>query len=265
MEMPQHQPLREHVAIVTGAGQGIGRAVARTLADHGAHLVVNDLDQSNAESTAEELRSSVTTAFHFQADVTDAPGVQAMVDWTADTFGAVHILVNNAGIQHVARVEEFPPEKWDAVIAINLSSAFHLIRAALPGMRRRKSGRIAAIASAHGLSASPFKCAYVAAKHGMLGLVKTVALEVAEENITCNAVCPGYVLTPLVESQIAATAKTRGISRESVKRDVMLARQPAKRFVSVAEVAAMVVYLCGDSAASVTGAALSMDGGWTAL
>jgi 3-hydroxybutyrate dehydrogenase len=181
-----------------------------------------------------------------------------------DKFGAVDVLVNNAGIQHVAPVDEFPLDKWDAIIAINLSSAFHTVRAALPAMKARGWGRIVNIASAHALVASPFKSAYVSAKHGIAGFTKTVALEVAEQGITVNAICPGYVLTPLVEKQIPDTAKARGISEEAVKRDVLLAAQPTKKFVGVDEIAGLTAFLCSDAAASITGAILSIDGGWTA-
>lgn len=259
--------LKGKVAVVTGSTSGIGLGILRALSAQGCAVVMNGLGKSDEiESVRAQVESEGAQPVRFHpADMTRPDEIADLIGFAERELGSPDIVVANAGIQHVARVEEFPPEKWDAVLAINLSSAFHLIRAALPGMRRKKWGRIVAVASAHGLSASPFKCAYVAAKHGMLGLVKTVALEVAEENITCNAICPGYVLTPLVESQIADTARTRGISAESVKRDVMLARQPTKRFVSISEVAAMTVYLCGNSAASITGAALSMDGGWSAL
>ena len=254
-------------AVVTGSTSGIGLGILRALAAEGCAVVMNglgDAKEIEAARAAIESESGQPVRFH-PADMSRPAEIAEMGAFAEKEFGQVDILVNNAGIQFVARVEEFPPEKWDAILAINLSSAFHMIRAVLPGMRERKSGRIINIASAHGISASPFKCAYVAAKHGMLGLAKTVALETAEENITCNAICPGYVLTPLVESQVADTARTRGIPPETVRRDVMLARQPTKRFVSTEEVAAMVVYLCGDSAAGVTGAALSIDGGWSAL
>jgi 3-hydroxybutyrate dehydrogenase len=182
-----------------------------------------------------------------------------------EAFGPVHILVNNAGIQHVARVEEFPPEKWDAIIAINLSSAFHTTAAAIPAMRSAGWGRIVNIASAHGLTASPFKSAYIAAKHGLVGFTKTVALELAEEGVTCNAICPGYVLTPLVESQIADQMKVHGLPRESVVKEVMLQRQPTREFARVEDIGAMTVFLCSDAAAQITGTTLSIDGGWTAL
>ena len=190
--------------------------------------------------------------------------IAAMVKKAAAEFGAVDILVNNAGIQHVAPIDEFPPETWDAIIAINLVANFHTIRHALPGMKAKNWGRIVNIASAHALVASPFKSAYVAAKHGVAGLTKTVALEVAQQGITVNAICPGYVRTPLVEKQIPDTAKARGITEEEVVRDVLLAAQPTKQFVTVEQVAALAVYLVSDAAASVTGAILSMDGGWTA-
>ena len=261
------QTLSGKVAVVTGSTSGIGLGILRALAGEGCAVVMNGLGKSSdieAERARAEADFSQPVRFH-PADMRRPEEIAELVAFAEKEFGRADILVNNAGIQFVARVEEFPPEQWDAVLAINLSSAFHAIRAALPGMRRRGSGRIVNIASAHGLSASPFKCAYVAAKHGLLGLTKTVALEVAEENITCNAICPGYVLTPLVESQIAATAEARGMPPESVKREVMLVRQPTKRFVSVGEVAAMAVYLCGDAAAAVTGASLSLDGGWSAL
>jgi 3-hydroxybutyrate dehydrogenase len=187
-----------------------------------------------------------------------------MVEKAAAKFGAVDVLVNNAGIQHVAPIDEFPVDKWDAIIAINLTSAFHTIRAALPAMKKKGWGRIVNIASAHALVASPFKAAYVSAKHGLAGLTKTVALEVAQQGITANAICPGYVRTPLVEKQIPDQAKARGISEEAVVRDVILAAQPTKRFVGVDEVAGLTAYLCSDAAASITGALLSIDGGWTA-
>jgi 3-hydroxybutyrate dehydrogenase len=190
--------------------------------------------------------------------------VAAMVDQAARRFGSVDVLVNNAGIQHVAPVEEFPVESWDQILAINLSSAFHAVRSALPGMKKRKWGRIINIASAHGLVASPFKSAYVAAKHGLVGLTKTVALETAGTGITCNAICPGYVLTPLVERQIEDHVLTRGITREDAISNVILERQPSKEFVKIEEIAALAVFLAGNLAASITGAAYSIDGGWTA-
>ena len=202
-------------------------------------------------------------AYH-GADMSKPTEIEEMVAYANQTFGSLDILVNNAGIQHVAPVEEFPAEKWDQILAVNLSSAFHGIRAALPGMKEKGWGRIINIASAHGLVASPFKSAYVAAKHGVVGLTKTVALETAGSGITCNAVCPGFVLTPLVETQIQDRAREHGISREDAIKNVILERQPSKEFVKVEEVAALTVFLAGDSAASITGAAYSIDGGWTA-
>ena len=196
--------------------------------------------------------------------MTQPAEIKTMIEDTAAAFGGVDILVNNAGIQYVSPIDEFPVEKWDAIIAIDLSSAFHTTRAALPMMKAKGWGRIVNIASAHGLVASPYKSAYVAAKHGVVGLTKTIALEVAELGITCNAICPGYVQTPLVEGQIADTAKARGITREEVLRDVLLAAQPTKQFVQPEQVGALVVYLAGDAAAAITGSALTMDGGWTA-
>jgi 3-hydroxybutyrate dehydrogenase len=198
------------------------------------------------------------------ADMSKPAAIEAMVKKAISEFGAVDILVNNAGIQHVAPIDEFPVEKWDAIMAINLSAAFHTIRHALPKMKSRKWGRIINIASAHALAASPYKSAYVAAKHGIAGLTKTVALEVAELGITANAVCPGYVLTPLVEKQIPDTAKARGITEEQVVKDVLLAAQPTKQFVTVSQVASLTAYLASDLAASVTGAIIPVDGGWTA-
>jgi 3-hydroxybutyrate dehydrogenase len=198
------------------------------------------------------------------ADMTKPDEIEAMIDQAKAELGGVDIIVNNAGIQHVAPVDEFPVEKWDTIIAVNLTSAFHMIRLTLPLMKQKGWGRIINIASAHGLIASPYKSAYVSAKHGMLRLTKTVALEVAEQGITCNAICPGYVLTPLVEGQIDDTAKARGIDRETVIRDVMLGEQPTKRFVTVEEVARLTVFLCDEAGASITGTALSVDGGWTA-
>jgi len=198
------------------------------------------------------------------ADMTRPDAIEAMMKLAADAFGGIDVLVNNAGIQHVAPVDEFPPEKWNAIIAVNLSAAFHTTRLALPYMKRRRWGRIVNIASAHAIVASPFKSAYVAAKHGLGGLTKTVALEVAELGITVNAICPGYVLTPLVEKQIPDTAKARGISEDAVRRDVLLAAQPTRKFVSVAQVAALAAFLCSSDADSITGTLLPIDGGWTA-
>lgn len=254
------------VALVTGSTSGIGLGIARSLAGEGADIVLNGLgDKTDIETTRGCLADEFGVRAIYQgADMRDASAIAAMVREVDAQLGKVDILVNNAGIQHVAPVEEFPAEKWQAILAINLSSAFFAIQAALPGMRSRGHGRIVNIASAHGLVASPFKAAYVAAKHGVLGLTKTVALETAEAGITCNAVCPGYVWTPLVEQQIDDQAKSHGLRREQVIRDVLLSKQPNKRFATVDEIGALVAFLAGDAAASITGAALPVDGGWTA-
>ncbi len=254
------------IAIVTGSTSGIGLGIARALAESGASVVLNGFGKTGEiERTREELAQSYDVKVVFNgADISKAEQVVDMVRVTEGELGAVDILVNNAGIQHVAPVEEFPPEKWDAVLAINLSGAFHAIRAAVPGMKNRGFGRIVNVASAHGLVASPFKAAYVAAKHGIVGLTKVVALELAEKGITVNAVCPGYVWTPLVEKQIDDQAKAHKISREKVVRDVLLSKQPNKRFATVEELGAITTFLCTDGAASITGTSIAVDGGWTA-
>jgi len=253
-------------AIVTGSTSGIGLGMATGLAQAGANVVLNGLgDPDEIEKTRSQLADACGVEVRYDgADMRKPDQIAAMVEAAGEAFGGVDIVVNNAGIQHVSPVEEFPLQKWDDILAINLSSAFHTIRAAVPMMKTKGWGRIINLASAHGLVASPFKSAYVSAKHGMLGLTKTVALEVAETGITANAICPGYVHTPLVDGQIDDTAKARGIPRESVIRDVMLEPQPTKRFVEVDEVAALTVFLCTDGAASITGASLPVDGGWTA-
>jgi 3-hydroxybutyrate dehydrogenase len=258
--------LKGRTALVTGSTSGIGLGIAARLAAEGANIVLNGFgDPGKIEKIRAELvaRHGIRAAYD-AADMTKPEAIRAMVESAVATFGAVDVLVNNAGIQHVAPVDEFPVDKWDAIIAINLSSAFHTTRAALPAMKKKGWGRIVNIASAHALVASPFKSAYVSAKHGLAGLTKTVALEVAQLGITANAICPGYVLTPLVQNQIPDTARARGISEEAVVRDVILAAQPTKKFVKVDEVAALAAYLCSDAAAAVTGALLSIDGGWTA-
>jgi 3-hydroxybutyrate dehydrogenase len=251
---------------VTGSTSGIGLGIARALAREGANVVLNGFGnpaEIEAARAGIEAEFGVKAAYS-PADMTKPAEIAAMIKTAQQTFGAVDIVVNNAGIQHVAPIEEFPVEKWDAIIAINLSSAFHTIRAAVPGMKARKWGRIVNTASAHSLVASPFKAAYISAKHGLAGLTKTVALELATSGITCNCISPGYVWTPLVEKQIPDQMKSRNMTEEQVKRDVLLAAQPTKEFVTVDQVAALAVYLCSDAAASITGANISIDGGWTA-
>jgi 3-hydroxybutyrate dehydrogenase len=253
-------------ALVTGSTSGIGLGIATRLAAEGANIVLNGFgDAKEIEQLRSRLASTYKTSVVYDgADMSRAESISNMMQKAIAEFGAVDILINNAGIQHVAPVDDFPVAKWNAILAINLSAAFHTVRAALPAMKRKGWGRIVNIASAHALVASPFKSAYVAAKHGIAGFTKTVALEVAEQGITVNAVCPGYVLTPLVEKQIPDTAKARGISREAVIREVLLAAQPTKKFVTVEEVAALTAFLCSQDAASITGAVLPVEGGWTA-
>src|ERR1700756_3721855 len=246
-------------ALVTGSTSGIGLAYARALAAEGANVTINGF----GEAAAIEKDRGVKAAYS-PADMTKPTQIADMIHTAERTFGSLDILINNAGIQHVAPIEEFPIEKWDQIIGINLSSAFHTIRPAVPGRKARKWGGIINTASAHSLVASPFKSAYVSAKHGLNGLTKTVALEVATFGITANCISPGYVWTPLVEQQIPDTMKARGMTAEQVKRDVLLAAQPTKEFVTVEEVAALAVYLCSDAAKAITGANLSIDGGWTA-
>ncbi|MBI3433593.1 MAG: 3-hydroxybutyrate dehydrogenase [Proteobacteria bacterium] len=258
--------LKGKTAVVTGSTSGIGLAIARALAGSGANTLINGFGDAAA---IEKERAGIEKEFgvkalHSPADMTKPAEVAGMIRLAEAKFGAVDILVNNAGIQHVAPIEEFPIEKWDAIIAINLSAAFHAIRAAVPGMKARKWGRIICTASAHSLVASPFKSAYVTAKHGLTGLTKTVALELATFGVTANCISPGYVWTPLVEKQIPDTMKARNMSAEEVKHDVLLAAQPTKEFVTVEQVASLAVYLCSDSAAQITGTNLSIDGGWTA-
>ena len=259
--------LKRKVALVTGSTSGIGLGIAEALAAAGADVVLNGVGAADAEVEALRARiesqHGVRVAFD-AADMSRPEAIEAMVHGTIDRFGGLDILVNNAGIQHVAPVEEFPPQKWDAIIAINLTSAFHAIRHALPAMRRRGWGRIINIASAHALVASPYKSAYVAAKHGIAGLTKAVALEVATQRITVNAICPGYVLTPLVHKQIPDTARARGLTEQQVIDDVLLAAQPTKQFVTIEQVAALALFLASDAAASITGAVLPIEGGWTA-
>jgi 3-hydroxybutyrate dehydrogenase len=258
--------LKDRTALVTGSTSGIGLAYARALAAEGANVVINGFGDADA---IEKERSAIETDYRVKARYSAAnmmkpDEIAAMVAEAEKEFGAIDILVNNAGIQHVAPVDEFPIEKWDQIIAINLSSAFHATRAALPKMKEKGWGRIINTASAHAFVASPFKSAYVAAKHGIAGFTKTVALEVATKGITVNAIAPGYVWTPLVEKQIPDTMKARGLTKEQVINDVLLLAQPTKEFVTVEQVAALAVFLCTDSAKSITGTTLPMDGGWTA-
>ncbi len=253
-------------AIVTGSTSGIGLGIARAFANAGMNVMLNGFGDPNE---IERTRSSLEEDFgvhasYSAADMSKPDEINAMVEEARKTFGRVDVLVNNAGIQHVEAIETFPPVKWDAIIAINLSSAFHAIRGVVPEMKDRKWGRIINIASAHALVASPYKSAYVAAKHELLGLTKTVALETAEHGITVNAICPGYVLTPLVQKQIPETAKARGITEEEVIHDVLLHAQPTRQFVTTEQIGALSVFLCTAAAASMTGAALPVEGGWTA-
>ncbi len=258
--------LKNKSALVTGSTSGIGLGIVRALSRVGVNVMLNGFGDADAIGRlCRELADAGggRVAYH-AADVRSAAEVAALVAATEQAFGAVDILVNNAGIQFVAPTEDFPEERWDAVLDTVLNASFHAIKAALPGMRRRDWGRIVNLVSVHGLIASPFKSAYVAAKHGQIGLTKTVALEVAETGITCNAVCPGYVLTPLVEGQIDRQAQVHQLPRERVIREVMLAAQPSKRFVEIDDVAALILFLCGDAAKSITGTAIPIDGGWTA-
>jgi len=253
-------------ALVTGSTSGIGLGIATRLAADGANIVLNGFgDAAQIEALRKDLAAKNGVQVVYDgADMTKPDAIAAMMKRAIDKFGAVDILVNNAGVQHVAPVDEFPVDKWDLIIALNLSSAFHTTRLALPAMKKRRWGRIVNIASAHALVASPFKSAYVSAKHGLAGFTKTVALEVAQQGITANAICPGYVRTPLVDKQIPDQARAHGISEERVIREVILAPQPTKEFVKVEEVASLAAYLCSDAAAAITGAMLSIDGGWTA-
>jgi len=257
--------LKQKSSIVTGSTSGIGLGIAHAFAAQGADVMLNGFGNAEEiEATRAEMERRYGVKVRYSgADMSQPAQIRAMATEAEAAFGKVDIVVNNAGIQFVAPIEEFPEAKWDAIIAINLSSAFHLIKAVVPGMKARRFGRIVNVASAHGLTASPFKAAYVTAKHGLIGLAKTVALEVAEFGITANTICPGYVKTPLVDKQIADQAKAHGISEADVVRDVMLVHQARKDFVRVDELAALAVFLASDAAASMTASALAMDGGWT--
>lgn len=258
--------LKGKTALVTGSTSGIGLACARALAAEGANLVINGFGDAGE---IEEIRSGLEAAnggraLYSAADLTSPEAIETMIREAIGAFGAIDILLNNAGTQHVAPIDQFPPAKWDLIIALNLSAAFHTIRLALPGMKKKGWGRIINTASAHSLVASPNKAAYVAAKHGIAGLTKTVALEAATSGVTVNCISPGYVWTSLVENQIPDTMASRGLTREQVVADVMLAAQPTKKFVTIDQVAALMLFLCRDEAASITGANMTMDGGWTA-
>lgn len=254
-------------AVITGSNSGIGLGIAQVLAARGANVVLNSFtDRPEDHAITDEItQAGGGTAAYVQADMSDGDQCRALIAKAHQRFGRVDILVNNAGIQHVEGIPDFPAGKWDAIIAINLSSAFHTTAAALPLMRAQGWGRVVNISSAHGLTASPYKSAYVAAKHGVVGLTKVTALETAEEPITANAVCPGYVLTPLVEAQIPDQMKAHNMDRDTVIREVMLERQPSREFATTEQLGGTVAFLCSDDAAQITGTTLSVDGGWTAL
>jgi 3-hydroxybutyrate dehydrogenase len=258
-------PLTGQLAVVTGSTSGIGLGIARALAEAGANIVLNGLGRADEiEMLVGELAEAGVAVDYDPANLLLGESAADLIHGAVDRHGRIDILVNNAGIQHVAPIEEFPLDRWDAIQALNLGAAFHTTRAALGAMKAAGFGRVINVASAHGLVASPFKSAYVAAKHGVLGLTKTVALEAARHGVTCNAICPGYVWTPLVEAQIEDTARARGLDRARVIEDVLLAAQPSKRFATVEEIGALAVFLAGPMAASINGAAIPVDGGWTA-
>lgn len=264
--MPSIAQLTGKTALVTGSTSGIGLGIAQALAAQGANIIFNgfgDAKEIELLQVATKQEYGVQTAYH-NADMSKPAEIEAMMRFAKDKFGAVDVLVNNAGIQHVANVEDFPPEKWDAIIAINLSSAFHTTRLALPQMKEKNWGRIINIASVHGLVASAQKSAYVAAKHGMIGFTKVTALETAQSNVTCNAICPGWVLTPLVQKQVDARAEQGGISNDEAKKNLLAEKQPSGEFVTPEQLGALAVFLCSDAASQVRGAAWNMDGGWAA-
>lgn len=258
--------LQGKTALVTGSTSGIGLAIAEALAKQGANVILSGLatdDEANALQARIGAEYGVDVGFS-GANLTKTEAIEEMMAYAREAFGPIDVLVNNAGVQHVAPLEEFPVDRWNLIISLNLSAAFHTTRLAIADMKARGWGRIINTASAHALVASPFKSAYVAAKHGLAGLTKVVALEGAEEGVRCNAICPGYVYTPLVEGQVADTAKARGISEEEVKRDVLLAAQPTKEFVTAEQIGDMAVFLCSDAGSAINGAMLQMDGGWVA-
>ncbi len=257
--------LKGKTAVITGSTSGIGLGIAEGFAKQGINIVLNGFgDKDEIEQTRKDLEKHGIKAIYNSADMTKPDEIEALIKDAKDTFGSVDILVNNAGIQHVAPVEEFPPAKWEAIIAINMSSAFYTTHHAVPLMKEQGWGRIINIASAHGLVASPFKSAYVTAKHGIMGFTKTIGLETAEHGIRVNAICPGYVETPLVEGQIADTAKSRGISEDEAKNDVILKAQHTKEFVTVGQIADIALFLCSPAADNMTGSHITVDGGWTA-
>ncbi len=255
--------LNNKTAIVTGAGSGIGKAIATNLARHGAKVVIADLNEAAAQTSADEIDTQNGTSLAVGCDVADEQSVNEMVLKTVENFGSIDILVNNAGLQFISRIEEFPLEKWNQLISVMLTGTFLCTKACVPHMKKSNWGRIINISSAHGKTPSPWKCAYVSAKHGIIGFTKVMACELAEWNITANSICPGYVLTPLVEKQIIDLAKQHGISKEQVPEQVLLKNQPLKKLVTTEDLAAMALYLTGPSAQCITGQALSIDGGWT--
>jgi len=257
--------LKGKTAIITGSTSGIGLGIAQSLADDGINIVLNGFgDKDQIEQNRQAIESKGVKCIYNGADMTKPDQIEAFIKEAHDTFGTIDILINNAGIQHVDPIEDFPAAKWDAIIAINMTSAFHTIRHTVPIMKQQGWGRIINLASAHALVASPYKSAYVTAKHGIHGLTKTIALEVAQDNITVNAICPGYVKTPLVDGQIADTAEARGISKEEVVNDVLLKAQHTKKFVEIEDIAALAKFLCSDAAGNITGSAQQIDGGWVA-
>ena len=255
--------LSNKTAIVTGAGSGIGKAIAAHLAKHGAQVVVADLNQAAAQESADEISSQNGISLAVDCDVANEQSVKEMVQKTVENFGSVEILINNAGLQFISKIEDFPLEKWNQLISVMLTGTFLCTKACVPYMKKAKWGRIINISSAHGKTPSPWKCAYVSAKHGIIGFTKVMACELAEWNITANSICPGYVLTPLVEKQIVDLAKQHGISEDQVPEQVLLKNQPLKKLVSTDELAALTLYLTGPEAQCITGQALSIDGGWT--